>query len=163
MDDELQTMTERKVGQKRSSFRLESRTRCLHTLSLFVFQFHSLSLQKLGVLRSICYSLEVYTLRVISYIITPFSSVQKISLKAEVKGISYLPIRHCHNKTGQFSQTVKKKIFPLSNLPFAKILHQFLMIWLLFSLVISETAAVKSSSSTLFSFHWWKWHWFIHH
>lgn len=47
-------------------------------------------------------------LRVISYIFTPFSSVTKISVKAEVKGISYLPVLHCHNKEGQFSHTVQK-------------------------------------------------------
>lgn len=142
MDDELQTMTKRKVGHKGSSFRLESSTRGLHTTCLFVFQFHSLSLQKLGVLRSICCSLEMYTLRVISYIITPFSSVPKLSLKAEVKGISYLPVLHCHNKAGKFSHRLLKKpwLFPTS--PSLK----FLMIQLLYPL----------QRNCVFMFYWWR-------
>lgn len=144
MDEELQTMTKRKVGHKSSSFWLGSSIRGLHTTHLFVLQFHSLTLQKLGVLRSICCSLEMYTLRVISYIITPFSSVPRISLKAEVKGISYLPVLHCHNKAGQFLQTVKKKkTLILSNFPFAKVLD-------------GSVTPPLAEKQCVFMFYWWK-------
>lgn len=71
---------------------------------LIITHVYSLSLQKFGVLRSICSGLGRFMRRVISFI-TPFSSVPQIFSKPEtskVKGKSYLHILPSQRKSGQF-------------------------------------------------------------
>lgn len=93
---------------------------CIYVLNLYVlyvsitsivFWFDSLSLQTFGVVSSKYSSPEISKLQEPADIITPSPSVSQLSLKAEVKDISYLPVLHYQSETGQFLDTDFTSLF----------------------------------------------------
>lgn len=93
------------------------------SITSIIFWFDSLSLQTFCVVRSEYNSPEIMKLKEPRDIPTPLPSVSELSLKAEVKGTSNLPVLCYRSDAGQsldrFHFTVSKKThITLSNLHF---------------------------------------------
>lgn len=98
------------------------------SIILIRFWFDSLSLQTFSVVRSNYSNPEIFKLKEAPFtVITPLPSVPQLSLKAEVKDISFLPVLrnrskagrkislHCLKKTRHFIQPPLSKFLVLSH------------------------------------------------
>lgn len=92
--------------------------------TLIMFGFFSLQLQAFNVIRSKCGNPVKLEQTELSFINAPLPSVPQLTSNPKVK-LSYIPLLHCHRKTGQFFDTHYKTewFFILSKFPFLQIFH----------------------------------------